>query len=420
MKKRKRGKKILVLLLLLLLVCIGAGIFWEAGRLLKQEKEQTQENDSSGELLDKVRELLGGEPQEISELRGKDPAQDDEEGLQEYYFSLLSQDEQRGYREMVEGIRQNKEEFYLTISDDETVNKVYHAVLKDHPELFWIHNRKKVYKTTYLGEDYCLFSPGYSYTQEERQEIQEAVDQACQDVVTLLPDGADDYEKAKTVYTYLIDHTEYQTSEDDQSMAGALWKKQAVCAGYAGAAQYLLEYLGVPSIYVEGSTKGSTEGHAWNIITLDGEYYYFDATNGDQPEFLEGDAVQLAEHKTILYDYLCPFPDEYEMTYTVSDEFPVPKCTATEKNFYVLNQGCFDSYDYEAVSAYCKMRLDNGAAVVRFKFSTEDAFLQAKSQWIDGDAIQEVARYYMTLYGISQVEYHYGVLENMKTIYYMF
>ena len=169
MKKRKRGKKILVLLLLLLLVCIGAGIFWEAGRLLKQEKEQTQENDSSGELLDKVRELLGGEPQEISELRGKDPAQDDEEGLQEYYFSLLSQDEQRGYREMVEGIRQNKEEFYLTISDDETVNKVYHAVLKDHPELFWIHNRKKVYKTTYLGEDYCLFSPGYSYTQEERQ-----------------------------------------------------------------------------------------------------------------------------------------------------------------------------------------------------------------------------------------------------------
>ena len=56
--------------------------------------------------------------------------------------------------------------------------------------------------------------------------------------------------------------------------------------------------------------------NAWNIITLNGNDYYFDATNGDQPEFLEGDAVQLAEHKTILYDYLCPFPEEYEMTYT--------------------------------------------------------------------------------------------------------
>ncbi|MFR2213024.1 MAG: hypothetical protein ACLS61_03900 [Ruminococcus sp.] len=54
---------------------------------------------------------------------------------------------------------------------------------------------------------------------------------------------------------------------------------------------------------------------------MNGNDYYFDATNGDQPEFLEGDAVQLAEHKTILYDYLCPFPEEYEMTYTPSDEF---------------------------------------------------------------------------------------------------
>ena len=153
---------------------------------------------------------------------------------------------------------------------------------------------------------------------------------------------------------------------------------------------------------------------------MNGNDYYFDATNGDQPEFLEGDAVQLAEHKTILYDYLCPFPEEYEMTYTPSDEFTVPACSATDMNFYVLNQGCFDSYDYQEILAYCQMRLNNGAAVVRFKFSSQEAFEQARADWINGDAIQEAARYYMTIYGMSQVEYHYGILENMKTIYYMF
>ena len=53
---------------------------------------------------------------------------------------------------------------------------------------------------------------------------------ACQAVQQLLPEGADDYEKAKTVYTYLIDNAEYVESEDDQSMAGIFWKKQAgVC-----------------------------------------------------------------------------------------------------------------------------------------------------------------------------------------------
>ncbi len=113
---------------------------------------------------------------------------------------------------------------------------------------------------------------------------------------------------------------------------------------------------------MEGGTISSSEGHAWDIVEIDGQYYYMDPTNGDQPQFLEGDAVQLAEHKTIIYDYLCPFPEEYEQIYTASDEFEVPQCTATDKNFYVMNQACFDTYDYQAVYGLCRLRLDNGAA----------------------------------------------------------
>ena len=414
MRKRKPWK---IIIIVLLLFAVSLGIY-----VYQQQYEFSDWLVKIGEgVLDNAPEVFSGEPGEVRELRKKEiTGTDAEDFRQEYYFNLLNEEEQRGYREMIEGIRARKKEFYLTIYGDDIVNKVYHAVLMDHPELFWVHNRKQVYKTTFSDANYCLFSPGYSYTEEEMQEIQEAADKACQEVSALLLEGADDYEKAKTVYTYLIDNAEYQECEDDQSMAGIFWKKQAVCAGYAGAAQYLLEYLNVPCIYVEGSTAGSTEGHAWNIITLNGNYYYFDVTNGDQPEFLEGDAVQLAEHKTIIYDYLCPFPWEYEMTYTPSGEFAVPECTATDMNFYVLNQGCFDSYDYQEILAYCQMRLNNGAAVVRFKFSDQSAFDQAKNEWIQGDAIQEAARYYMTLYGMNQVEYHYGILENLKTIYYMF
>ena len=71
----------------------------------------------------------------------------------------------------------------------------------------------------------------------------------------------------------------------------------------AQGASYLLEYLGVPCIYVEGSTAESTEGHAWNIITLNGNDYYFDATNGDQPEFLER-CPALQNIRQSLYDYV--------------------------------------------------------------------------------------------------------------------
>ena len=378
---------------------------------------------ASAEALDQIRSIakiiISGEPKEVEELRQMEVAQS-EEGHQEYYFKQLTEEEQRVYRELLKGIRAREKEFYLTISDDDIIDRSYHAVLKDHPEIFWVHNREKIYKTTYSDSDYCVFTPGYTYTDGEIDEIQTAMEQSFQEVRALIPEDAGDYEKVRIVYTYVIDHTQYQTGEDDQSIAGVFWKKSAVCAGYAGAVQYLLERLDIPCIYVDGSTKGSTEGHAWDIVKIGQEYYYVDATNGDQPDFLNGDAAQLEEHKTIIYDYLCPFPEEYEKTYTPSEELTVPACTAKDLDFYVLNQGYFEDYSWQDIYDYCKMRMDNGAAVVRFKFGSREAFSEACQELLDDGVVQNVAQYYMKLHGLGQVEYHYGVMDNFYTIYFIF
>ena len=372
-----------------------------------------------GQIRSIAKSIISGEPKEVEELRQMEVAQS-EEGHQEYYFKQLTEEEQRVYRELLKGIRAREKEFYLTISDDNSIDRSYHAVLKDHPEIFWVHNREKIYKTTYSDSDYCVFTPGYTYTDSEIDEIQTAMEQSFQEVRALIPEDAGDYEKVRIVYTYVIDHTQYQTGEDDQSIAGVFWKKSAVCAGYAGAVQYLLERLDIPCIYVDGSTKGSTEGHAWDIVKIGQEYYYVDATNGDQPDFLNGDAAQLEEHKTIIYDYLCPFPEEYEKTYTPSEELTVPACTAKNLDFYVLNQGYFEDYSWQDIYDYCKMRMDNGAAVVRFKFGSQEAFSEACQELLDDGVVQNVAQYYMKLHGLGQVEYHYGVMDNFYTIYFIF
>ena len=372
-----------------------------------------------GQIRSIAKSIISGEPKEVEELRQMEVAQS-EEGHQEYYFKQLTEEEQRVYRELLKGIRAREKEFYLTISDDDSIDRSYHAVLKDHPEIFWVHNREKIYKTTYSDSDYCVFTPGYTYTDGEIDEIQTAMEQSFQEVRALIPEDASDYEKVRIVYTYVIDHTQYQTGEDDQSIAGVFWKKSAVCAGYAGAVQYLLERLDIPCIYVDGSTKGSTEGHAWDIVKIGQEYYYVDATNGDQPDFLNGDAAQLEEHKTIIYDYLCPFPEEYEKTYTPSEELTVPACTAKDLDFYVLNQGYFEDYSWQDIYDYCKMRLDNGAAVVRFKFGSQEALSEACQELLDDGVVQNVAQYYMKLHGLGQVEYHYGVMDNFYTIYFIF
>ena len=365
------------------------------------------------------KDFLSSEPSEVQALRKQD-VQQTVDSFREYYFGLLGEEEKRIYRQMLEGIQKRQDEFYLTSVDEKMISKVYHALLKDHSELFWVHNREDVYTTSYKGTDYCRFSPGYTYTDQEVEEINAAIQKAVTEVNTEITQETSTYDKVKMVYTYLIDQVEYEASDDDQNIAGIFWKKKAVCAGYARATQYLLEQLGIPCIYVEGSTRDSEEGHAWNIVEIDGKQYYVDVTNGDQQSFLEGGAVQLEEHKTVIYDYLCPFPEEYEQVYTASEEFSMPECTATDLNFYVLNQACFETYDTQQIYDFCCMRLDNGAAVVRFKFTSQDAFDSAYRQWIQEGYIQNVAGYYLQMYGLSTVEYHYGILDNLKTMYFMF
>ena len=167
MRKRKPWKFIFILLFA---VAISLGVY-----VYQQQYEPDDLFVKVGEgILDNAPEIFSGEPKEVQELRKQEVADTDTQGLrQEYYFSQLNEEEQRGYREIIEGIRAKEKEFYLTIYEDDTVNKVYHAVLMDHPELFWVHNRKQVYKTTFSNANYCMFSPGYSYTDEEIQAMDE-------------------------------------------------------------------------------------------------------------------------------------------------------------------------------------------------------------------------------------------------------
>ena len=217
--KKRRFPKLLFLLFLLLIV---AGLIFG---ISQKERSVGDQKGKTGleQMADAARAVFDQEPEQVKKLREQETAQT-EEGHQEYYFQLLRDQEKVIYRQMLQGIRERKEEFYLTSSEDEVIDRAYHAVLKDHPELFWIHNREAVYRTTYPGEDYSLFSPGYTYTDQEVQEIQAAMEQGYQEMTAMIPENADDYEKVKTVYTYLIDTTEYVSSDHDKNLAGDFWK----------------------------------------------------------------------------------------------------------------------------------------------------------------------------------------------------
>ncbi len=92
------------------------------------------------------------------------------------------------------------------------------------------------------------------------------------------------WSKAQTavyVYNYIMTNTKYDPEYFDKksfkirSLRGFLLQ-EVVCAGYSYMYKELMDRLDIPCEYLIG--KASSEGHAWNTITLNGKTYYCDLT----------------------------------------------------------------------------------------------------------------------------------------------
>ncbi len=128
--------------------------------------------------------------------------------------------------------------------------------------------------TTYYRY-YCTVREGHSSmtADEYAQAVNKAKNVAAQN------NYGSDYDKIKRVYEWICDNVAYDYSYNDGSIYDALIGKKSVCAGYAGAFQVIMEALGIECYINEGEVN--REAHAWNIVKLDGKYYFVDATWGD-------------------------------------------------------------------------------------------------------------------------------------------
>lgn len=90
--------------------------------------------------------------------------------------------------------------------------------------------------------------------------------------------GKSDYDKVYAVCDWVHSNVKYAFSSHDQSGVYAMVEKNAVCAGYARLACYLGRCVGIDIFFVNGSID---DDHAWNVVKLDGEWYYIDPTNND-------------------------------------------------------------------------------------------------------------------------------------------
>ena len=74
-----------------------------------------------------------------------------------------------------------------------------------------------------------------------------------------------------------------ESFRNQYNIIGCFLDRRCVCAGIASGFKYLCDLLGVKAIYVTGDKiengkKTGAEGHAWNMVCIEEEWYHFDAT----------------------------------------------------------------------------------------------------------------------------------------------
>ncbi len=338
-----------------------------------------------------------------------------------FYYSQLSAEEQLIYREIYQGVLEHEEEITVHGTDPNYVNDILKPIVYDFPELFWIDGSSKAtsYEESLLKEGYTIIKPGYIYTKEESEQRTALIEQEKEAVLNAIPETYGKYEIIKYVYDYLVDRLEYvEGAPDNQNICSALIANETVCAGYAKAMQYLLSEQGVYSIYVVGEVtdETGTDGHAWNIVKCNGNYYNVDVTWADPAEQETGTEMQ----RERIYDYLLCSDAELADTHSAEGEYVYPDCVMEDLNYYRLQGTYYETVDYYTLLGRMKESIREKADSVTFKFP-DGVYEQGKKLIID-ELAGEAAQYLGQRYGLREVRYYYeeNAFWNRVTLYWQY
>lgn len=288
-----------------------------------------------------------------------------------FTFEKLSLEEQQVYTEILSSLLSLRKEITLSTKDTSKIDKVFQCVMLDHPEIFYVDGYKYTEYTSGEKTEKIVFSGNYLYDDAEIISRRDQIEKAVLKILTEVPDTEDEYQKVKYIYETIISQTEYDTgSEDNQNICSVFLNGRSVCQGYAKAVQYLLRKVGMEAALVVGTVRQG-DGHAWNLVSVNGEWYYLDATWGDAYYMLGGELQNIAVtgSSSVNYDYLCVTTKQLEKTHTIEMPITMPECIAIADNYYVREGLYFDCYDEARIQEIFVAASKNGSETVTIKCS---------------------------------------------------
>lgn len=192
-------------------------------------------------------------------------------------------------------------ELYVPAGQESSLGRVLFAVLRDHPEYFWVEFSKLSWQD--LGNmRYALdLKPSYDsyfvdgFTADNLSSYRSQFDQKVSEIVANAP--TDPVLAVRYFNQWLVQNNTYNSNGIGASnfsrtaASGILSNNDSsqgpVCYGYATAMKVLLDKAGIENAYIEGwaynGNNGTGEQHAWNYVAIDGAWYAIDPTWNDSP-----------------------------------------------------------------------------------------------------------------------------------------
>lgn len=250
----------------------------------------------------------------------------------------------------------------------------------------------------------------YEYTAEEQQEMQEAVlAEADKVVAEIITDGMSDVEKEFAINNYLCSTAEYDYDALDNAEAndyvkvdhefahsftpyGVLVNKVGVCASYSGAFKILADKADLDCYVVTGYLNGNMP-HAWNRVSLDGEWITVDSTNNDNETY--------ANALLNIPDYMSAGLLVEDDTYLMSEELAKMTSSRDASEFYRVEN---KYYGADELQAELVNRMNQGETfTIRTDYTmTEEEVEEVIQQALNQSGVEQV-RAYMFL-GVLTIE----------------
>lgn len=289
-------------------------------------------------------------------------------GKTKYYFNQLTNREKHAYNNVLSQVDELPIKIEIPELDSESLSTVLEALLFDNPLLLQLGRTCNI--ITVGSRSY--FNTNYILTANELQIQKREVLKAANKILGGISENMSDFKKELLIHDRIIENCSYKHEgvHNENTVYGALVNGKAACEGYAKAAKLLFDMCAIDAYVIGGQAKnpqGKYEGHMWNVVKINGNYYNLDLTWDDPISQENTDESR--------YTYFNLTDDDISKTH--SDFKSVNPCTANAENYYIKRDLYFKDYNSETqtiIAERISQAVNEGESSIELRFSSEKLY----------------------------------------------